>query len=61
MGWVDLCSDKVEERLEYYSQFKLLKGSRHVLQGEPDASFMLQKPFLNGISLLENLNLLMIY
>jgi L-fuconolactonase len=53
VGWVDLCSPKVEERLEYYYQFKLLKGFRHVLQGEPDASFMLQKLFLNGISLLQ--------
>jgi L-fuconolactonase len=53
VGWVDLCSLKVEERLEYYSQFKLLKGFRHVLQGEPDASFMLQKSFMNGISLLQ--------
>jgi L-fuconolactonase len=53
VGWVDLCSSKVEERLEYYYQFKLLKGFRHVLQGEPDASFMLQKSFLNGISLLQ--------
>jgi L-fuconolactonase len=53
VGWVDLCSPKVEERLEYYHQFKLLKGFRHVLQGEPDASFMLQKSFMNGISLLQ--------
>lgn len=54
VGWVDLCSNKVEERLEYYSQFKLMKGFRHILQGEPDASFMLQKSFLNGISKLQN-------
>lgn len=53
VGWVDLCSPKVEERLEYYSQFKLLKGFRHILQGEPDASFMLQKSFMYGISKLQ--------
>jgi len=53
VGWVDLCSPKVEERLEYYSQFELLKGFRHVLQGEPDTSFMLQKSFMHGISLLK--------
>lgn len=53
VGWVDLCSPKVEERLEYYHQFKLMKGFRHMLQAEPDASFMLQKSFLNGISLLQ--------
>ncbi len=53
VGWVDLCSPKVEERLKYYHQFKLMKGFRHMLQGEPDTSFMLQKSFLNGISLLQ--------
>ena len=53
VGWVDLCSPKVEERLEYYRQFKLMKGFRHILQGEADASFMLQKSFMNGISKLQ--------
>jgi len=53
VGWVDLRSDKVEERLEYYSQFKKLKGFRHVLQGEPQRDFMLRPDFLRGISLLK--------
>ncbi|WP_419802071.1 amidohydrolase family protein [Mucilaginibacter sp.] len=53
VGWVDLCSPKVEERLEYYRQFKLMKGFRHILQSEADASFMLQKSFMNGISKLQ--------
>lgn len=53
VGWVDLCSSKVEERLEYYRQFELMKGFRHILQGEPDASFILQKSFMHGISLLQ--------
>lgn len=54
VGWVDFCSPKIEERLEYYSTFKLMKGFRHMLQSEPDASFMLQKSFFNGISKLQN-------
>lgn len=53
VGWVDLCSPKIENRLEYYSSFKLMKGFRHMLQNEPDTSFMLQKSFLNGISKLQ--------
>lgn len=48
VGWVDLRSSSIEERLHYFSQYKKLKGFRHVLQGE-DPSFMLQKDFLNGI------------
>lgn len=51
VGWVDLRSDQIKERLEHYSQFPKLKGFRHVLQGE-DPAFMLQKDFLNGISYL---------
>ena len=52
VGWVDLRSDKIEERLRHYLQFTKVKGFRHVLQGE-EPSFMLQKDFLNGISKLD--------
>lgn len=52
VGWVDLRSPLIEERLKHYSQFPKLKGFRHVLQGE-EPSFMLQKDFLNGISKLQ--------
>lgn len=51
VGWVDLRSPQVEERLQYYAQFQKLKGFRHILQSE-EPSFMLQPDFLNGISLL---------
>lgn len=53
VGWVDLCSPQVEERLAYYSQFSKMKGFRHVLQGENDRAFMLQPAFMNGIHLLK--------
>ncbi|TWI85431.1 L-fuconolactonase [Lacibacter cauensis] len=49
VGWVELRSSHIEERLQYYQQFSKLKGFRHVLQGE-EPSFMLQESFLNGIS-----------
>lgn len=55
-GWVDLQSERVEERLAYYSQFKKMKGFRHVLQGEANRSLMLQPAFMNGISKLEKYN-----
>src|SRR5690606_11024118 len=42
VGWVDLLSSGIEERLEYYSQFNKLKGFRHVLQDEPQRDFMLR-------------------
>jgi L-fuconolactonase len=53
VGWVDLQSTNVGERLNYYSSFKKMKGFRHVLQGEADRALMLKRGFLNGISKLE--------
>jgi len=56
VGWVDLQSKTVEERLEYYSQYKKIKGFRHVLQGESQRDLMLQPAFMNGILLLRKYN-----
>jgi L-fuconolactonase len=56
VGWVDLQSKTVEERLKYYSQVKKIKGFRHVLQGEPQRDLMLQPAFMNGVSLLKKYN-----
>jgi L-fuconolactonase len=53
VGWVDLQSPNIEERLNYYQQFKKLKGFRHILQGESQRDFMLRPAFLKGISLLK--------
>ena len=54
VGWVDLRAGNIEGRLDYYSQFKLMKGFRHVLQGEEDRALMLNPAFMNGISRLKN-------
>jgi L-fuconolactonase len=51
VGWIDLCSPAVEERLEHYSRFGILKGFRHILQAE-HSQFMLEERFMKGISLL---------
>jgi L-fuconolactonase len=53
VGWVDLQSEQVESRLDYYTQFKLMKGFRHVLHDEADVDFMLRPAFLKGIGLLK--------
>ena len=52
VGWVDLQNEQVEERLEYFSQFNIIKGFRHIVQAEPDG-FLLNKNFLKGIQLLQ--------
>lgn len=53
VGWVNLQSIKVEDKLKYYHErFPKMKGFRHVLQADPDDQFMLRDSFKNGISLL---------
>ena len=51
VGWVNLCSDRVAERLAFFSQFPALRGFRHILQAEPD-DFMLRPDFVRGIQCL---------
>jgi len=52
VGWVDLQSDAIDERLEHYSRFTVLKGFRHISQAEEDRALMLQPSFVNGIAAL---------
>ena len=53
VGWVDLRADDLGKRLEYFKDFKKLKGFRHVLQGEADRALMLNPQFTKGISALK--------
>ena len=54
VGWVDLQSDDVEDRLAYYHSFNKMKGFRHILQGESERAMMLRPAFMKGISKLKN-------
>jgi L-fuconolactonase len=56
VGWVDLQSENIEERLAYYKSFKKLKGFRHILQGEKDRAYMLKPEFKRGINALTQFN-----
>ncbi len=53
VGWVDLCSPNIHERLEQYSQFSKLKGFRHILEAEP-VEFILKPEFQRGIAALKS-------
>lgn len=48
VGWVDLRAKNISDRLTYYKQFPIVKGFRHIVQGQPKG-FILQDDFLNGI------------
>lgn len=56
VGWVDLRADNLEERLEYFSENKKLKGFRHIVQAEPEDDFLLREDFCKGIKMLTKYN-----
>lgn len=56
VGWVDFRAPDINERLEYFSGFKALKGFRHIVQAEKEDDFLLRKDFCDGISLLKKYN-----
>ncbi|MFT4033384.1 MAG: amidohydrolase family protein [Siphonobacter sp.] len=53
VGWIDLRSEHIKERLEYFKLFPKLKGFRHIVQNEPDELFLLRTEFTDGIRALE--------
>ena len=55
VGWVDLNSTEIEAALASYTDTKLLKGFRHILQAEP-RGFMLAPSFKKGIDALAKYN-----
>jgi len=57
VGWVDLCSDKLEDQLKEFSAHPKLVGVRHVIHDEPDDNFMARADFQQGISLLHKYRL----
>lgn len=53
VGWVDLRSPNVSERLERYSKFDRVVGFRHIVQAERDDYFVLQHDFVRGLRCLQ--------
>lgn len=49
VGWTDLMSEELDEKLQEYKKIPSVKGFRHILQGEPEG-FMLQEEFINGVN-----------
>ena len=56
VGWVDLRSPQLEERLKAFSKFPKLRGFRHVAQSETDNRFLVQPEFTAGIARLREFN-----
>ena len=52
VGWVDLLGDDVQNRLNYFTQYPVVKGFRHIVQSEAEG-FLLQPKFINHVALLQ--------
>jgi len=57
VGWVDLRSDYVHDQLAQFAHHPCFVGVRHVVQDEPDESFMLRPGFLRGLACLQDFDL----
>ncbi len=57
VGWVDLCSAKVEAQLETFAAHPKFVGVRHVVQDEPDEGFLLREDFRRGLGKLRGFGL----
>lgn len=55
VAWVDLQADNVAERLQFFSQYPIIKGYRHVVQGEP-LDFLARENFRRGVRTLQAFN-----
>jgi hypothetical protein len=52
VGRVDLQLNQLHSQLQGLTQESKLVGLRHIVQSDPDETFLLQPKFLRGISLL---------
>jgi L-fuconolactonase len=57
VGWLDLSSPYLPERLAHFTKFKKLRGLRHIVQSEPDDRFILRPDFCRGIARLKDFGL----
>jgi L-fuconolactonase len=55
VGWIDLQADNIADRLQYFSQYPIIKGYRHVVQGEP-LDFLARENFRRGVAALKAYN-----
>ncbi|MCW2263896.1 MULTISPECIES: amidohydrolase family protein [Sphingobacterium] len=49
VGWVDLRASNIDEQLHQYRDEAILKGFRHIVEGEEDPDFLQRDSFLKGI------------
>lgn len=57
VGWIELRSPQIGERLQFFSRFSKLRGFRHIAQSELDDRFLVNREFTRGIAQLREFGL----
>src|SRR5690606_28854553 len=52
VGWVDLQAQDIDQQLADYRSESIIKGFRHVVEGESDTDFLIRPAVLNGLKAL---------
>jgi len=52
VGWVDLQAQDIDQQLADYRSESIIKGFRHVVEGELDPDFLIRPAVLNGLKAL---------
>lgn len=52
VGWIDLQAEDIEQQLTSYKELPVIKGFRHIVEGELDPDFLIRPAVLNGLKAL---------
>jgi len=52
VGWIDLQAENIREQLDAYKVNTVIKGFRHIVEGEADPDFLIRPAVLNGLTAL---------
>src|SRR5690606_19125230 len=52
VGWVDLRSPEIETYLKRFGQYDVIKGFRHIIEGEEESEFLVRDEVMGGIEAL---------
>ena len=52
VGWIDLQAADIRQQLDSYQSDNVIKGFRHIVEGEADPDFLIRPAVLNGLKAL---------
>ncbi|WP_333886442.1 amidohydrolase family protein [Sphingobacterium siyangense] len=52
VGWIDLQAADIRQQLDVYQSNTVIKGFRHIVEGEADPDFLIRPAVLNGLKAL---------